>query len=186
EEEAIKGAKQTFFYTNAAPQHLKVNRSIWRRIEDYILKKEAVKHNLRINVFTGPIMTEDDPDFVTPVNDEIVQLPITFWKIVYYTSEEGILHRVAFLVGQKYLLEKHKIVKRRRPKKVRRDRFINFKKADTYQVNVQTIEELSGLTFPQAVDAYHDERPIKLVLSSVNVRRGSKVVKEEDVKGLIL
>ncbi len=186
EEEAIEGAKQTFFYTNAVPQHAKVNRSIWRRIEDYILKKETVKHNLRISVFTGPVMSEDDPDFVTLIDNSIVKLPTTFWKIVYYTTAEGKLQRVAFLVGQKYLLEKFHIVKKRIRTGTRRDRFINFKYADTYQVNVQMVEELSGMTFPAAIDAYHDERPINLILKSVNVRRGKKLVKEDQVEGLIL
>ncbi len=181
DDEAADAARHTFFYTNAAPQHKKVNRSIWRKIEDYILKTEAVGDRQRINVFTGPVMDEEDPVFVTPVKDATIQLPTLFWKVVYYLREDGELARVAFLVGQKYLLEKFKIVRRQPPKKkATRARFLNFSQAQTYQIDVPLVEELTRLTFPPAIDAFTDERPKALILKNVNVRKRKRPGEAEE------
>ena len=171
-ETAKTAAESTFYYTNAVPQHRKVNRSIWRSIEDYILRKETELNELKISVFTAPVLTEDDPIFVTTVQGQEVKLPVEFYKVIYYLSKDGILSRVAFMVGQKYLLEKEGIIERRYKETTARDYFINFKQADTYQVNVETIEKIAGFAFPEARDTYSDDRPLHLVRKQTEVRRG--------------
>ena len=186
--EADEAARSTFCYTNAVPQHARVNQSIWRSIEDYVLKKEAVKDGLKVNVFTGPILSDDDPEFVTLVQDQKILIPTVFWKIIYYLSEDKILNRVAFMVGQKYLLEKHGITRRMYKPGVTRDRFMNFKQADTYQVSVDLIAELTGWTFPVAVEPFHEERPSKLVLKKIEVTRSGekKIDSSPKITGLYL
>ena len=104
EEEAIQAAESTYYFTNAMPQVDKLNRGIWRGIEDYILHHEAVQNELKINLFTGPIFLEDDPDFVTKVTNESIQLPYLFWKVIYYVKDQK-LHRTAFFVNQKNMLD---------------------------------------------------------------------------------
>ena len=65
----------------------------------------------RVSVFTGPVLKEDDPIFVTEVDGESVQIPVLFWKLVYYVNHtEGKLCRAGFLVGQEELLRKDGII----------------------------------------------------------------------------
>lgn len=47
--------------------------------------------------------------------------------------------------------------------------FMQFDDADTYQVNVSLIEELSGLEIPKAIDSYTDKRTTKLVLNEIDI-----------------
>ena len=190
EEIATEAAKSTFYYTNAVPQHALLNRSVWRSIERYVLKSETVKHQLRVTVLTGPVLHHLDPEFVTPVKGARVQIPILFWKIIYYTKEDGTLCRTAFLTSQKDLLESDGII--RKSPKIRsitkeEDYFQDFKDAETFQVRVDLIEELTALNFPAANENYQDDRPNKLIFDQVNVgarARGMGAV--EEIKNLIL
>ncbi|MEM6803990.1 MAG: DNA/RNA non-specific endonuclease [Bacteroidota bacterium] len=169
---AQKAAVSTFFYTNAVPQHKDINRAIWRDIEDYILHDETVAHKLRINSFTGPIFSENDPVFINSVRGEEVKIPTLFWKVIYFSQKEK-LFRIAFLVGQDGLLAKHGLVKEKNSKSLsieEKDILSDFKKADTYQVNVSLIESLSGIRFPFAWEKFQDKRPRRLILKSVNTR----------------
>jgi len=173
EAEAKEAAQTTFYYTNAAPQHAKVNRAIWLRIEDYILHEETVGEELKVNVMTGPVFQANDPIFVKEVRGIEVPLPTLFWKIVYFVKEGNSLCHVAFLVGQQGVLEKNGITY---PKVTERgvdsydDLFMNFEEADTFQVNVSFVEELTGLKFTEAIDPFTDGRCTKLTLQEVNVR----------------
>ncbi len=171
---AKEGAVGTFYYTNAAPQHARMNRAIWSDIEKYILHSETVTFNLKISVFTGPVLRDDDPVFISKVRDEQVRIPSLYWKLIYYSKDNATVQRVAFLVGQLSLLESDEIVV---PVVFDRDSeeenyFLDFDKADTYQVNTSLIESLTGLEFTPAIDSYHDDRPTKLILNEVNARGG--------------
>lgn len=170
--EAQNAADSTFFFTNAVPQHADLNQKIWADLEDYILHTESVKNNLRIMVFTGPVLSPADPAFVTQVNGTKVKLPVLFWKVVVFTKGDNQLYRVGFLMGQKKLLEKGGITK---PSPValralETQLFTDFEDAETYQVNIATIETLTKLKMPPANDLYQDERPIKLILEEVDIR----------------
>ncbi|MEL6925177.1 MAG: DNA/RNA non-specific endonuclease, partial [Bacteroidota bacterium] len=146
DQSAAIAAKDTFYFTNAAPQHPKLNQAIWRNIEDYILHDETVEDHLKINVFTGPVLADDDPEFVTLVRDDIIQLPVLFWKVVYYTRGDQQLYRVAFLAGQEQVLEREGITyPRPLERSIPEDRFMDFEAADTYQVTIPLIESLTGL-----------------------------------------
>ena len=186
-ETAVKAAKSTFYYTNAIPQHLRLNRAIWKSIEHYILEKEAVKHQLKITVLTGPVLDDLNPEFVTPVKGEIIKIPILFWKIIYYTQGNGQLFRTAFLVSQKELLERNGIVKKSPNTRSTRggddpQRFLSYKNAATYQIEVEVIEKLTGLTFPAAGEKFKDTRYIRRILKEV-ITRGDE---EITIKNLIL
>lgn len=174
--EATNAADSTFYYTNAVPQHGKLNQRIWADLEDYILHSEAVREDLRICVFTGPILTDKDPLFVTPVNNVHLKLPFLFWKVVVFPKSDGKLYRTGFMMGQKTLLERNNIVEvvaeeleEFQPLSDEDKLFMEFEEADTFQVNIATIEQLTGLTLPTATDSYTDTRPIKLVVEEVDV-----------------
>ena len=169
--EARKAADTTFYFTNAVPQHAALNQQIWAELENYILHTESVPNNLRIAVFTGPVLRATDPVFVSNVLGREVKLPTLFWKVVVFTKNNQQLHRVGFLMGQEQILRKEKIVKPVTAKIVdsEAERFMDFEDAKTYQVNITTIENLTGITLPPAQDAYQDSRPIELILEEVEV-----------------
>lgn len=169
--EARAAADTTFYYPNAVPQHAHLNQQIWADLENYILHTESVPHNLRIAVFTGPVLRATDPVFVTKILGKEIQLPTLFWKVVVFTKDEQQLYRVGFLMGQGQLLRQAKIVKAEAIEiaAFATDDFLDFEDAATYQVNIATIEELTKLILPLAQDVYQDSRPIKLILEEVEV-----------------
>jgi endonuclease G len=105
-----------------------------------------------------------------------VQIPVLFWKVVYYTNDGKTLNKVGFLMGQEDLLDKKGIVKKVSPGKtfeihaVPTEHFLDFEDAETYQVSLTTIEKLSGLKFSKANEPYKDPRPIKLILEQVEMK----------------
>lgn len=175
DEEARRGALSTFFYTNAVPQVAKLNQQLWRGLEDYILKSETVGDGLKINLFTGPVLSDIDPVFVTEVDGQRLLIPTLFWKVIYFTKSDGHLYRVGFLMGQGELLEKQKIVQ---PQPRSRDFFVNeeeqlfmeFKQAEIFQVNISVIRKLTKLQFTAAKEPYKDDRPITLIQKEVQSR----------------
>ena len=175
--EAKAAAKSTFHFCNCAPQLSDLNQKEWKLLEDYILEKESVPGKLLINVFTGPVLKTDDPVFVSKVNNEDVLIPTLFWKVIYYSNDGKKLSKVGFLMGQENLLKKRKIVTTQRPEMVfaahlqkEKAHFMEFKDAQTYQVNLASIEKLSGLKFPAAKQPYKDKRPIPLVVEAVEMK----------------
>ncbi|RZM27345.1 MAG: hypothetical protein EOO88_13645, partial [Pedobacter sp.] len=166
---AMAAAESTFFYPNAAPQHKKLNRDIWRSLEDYILSTETKKNSLRICVFTGSVLDDSNPYFVTAVKGLLVKIPTIFWKVVIYPKSNGDLYSVGFLMSPKQLLIDEGIVEELESGSNIDDLFQNFKDAGTYQVNINLIEQLAGLTFPQFKDSYTDGRETKLVLKEVDI-----------------
>jgi endonuclease G len=168
---ARKAAISTFCYTNAVPQVDRLNRGVWRRIEDYILHHEVVKQSLKISLMTGPLLLDTDPDFVTDVGEKIIQLPTLFYKVVYYIRD-GVLHRTGFLTSQKGLLQRRRIVK----PVVRGETleapglFQDFKDAQTYQVRVSFIEAIGNLKFQEAKELFVEDTPEELILDEIDVR----------------
>ncbi len=99
--EARRNADFTCMYTNACPQVAKLNQSkeqgLWGKIELLILEKGAtVEHGKlsRISVFNGPIFKEDDPVF------RGIQIPMEFYKIVLWLSDNQSLKATAFRLSQ--------------------------------------------------------------------------------------
>lgn len=174
EEAATYAARSTFYFTNAVPQVSKLNRGVWKSIENYILHHEVVKHSMKICLFSGPVFRADDPEFLKTVNGEIVRLPYLFWKVVYYVKD-GELHRAGFLTSQQREMQKKRIIKpvSRSEEAVRATHFNAFKDAETYQVTVSFIEQLSQLSFESAAELFQSNAPERIILSRVNVRNVS-------------
>lgn len=163
---ALNAAKSTFYYTNSVPQHKDLNQKIWRSLEDYILHTEAKQNDLRICVFTGPVLSLSNPYFVTPINDKQIQIPSLFWKVVIFQKEDGKLYRVGFMMSQnKLLVANHIIEQLESDDKI----FMQFDNADTYQVNISVIENVTGLKIPEAIDSYTDDRNVELILEEIDI-----------------
>ncbi|WP_353148565.1 DNA/RNA non-specific endonuclease [Chryseobacterium sp.] len=180
---ALNAADSTFYYTNAVPQHKDLNRDIWRSLEDYILHTETKKKELKINVFTGPILSSHNPYFVTPLKDTQIQIPFLFWKVVVFEKEDGNLYRVGFMMSQNKLLTEYNIIESLESED---ELFNEFKDAETYQVNIALIEELSGIKMPLAIDSYTDSRNIKLVLNEIDIDPDLESFSDEYELGFII
>jgi len=134
---ALASAGDTCHYTNCVPQHEKFNRNkeTWHGIELHILEN-AVKEDLfRAQVFTGPILAEDDPvweQFPT------IQYPARFWKVVAAVNGSGKLFATGFILDQSGAIEEHGI------EAVGEVPIGSYK---DYQVSIAEIERETGLAF---------------------------------------
>jgi endonuclease G, mitochondrial len=172
---AIEAARSTFHFTNCTPQVSELNSISWRALESYIMAEASAIHRKRICVLTGPVLDEKDPVFVSRVLGMPVRLPTLFWKVVYYSDDGKALKRVGFLMGQGNLLYERRIAQRSRgarvyaPLEPLAEHYTDFKDAETYQVNIATIEQTSKLAFAPAADPYKDPRPSKLIITEVQI-----------------
>jgi endonuclease G len=122
--------EDTFHYTNSCPQHKELNQKIWNDLEDYVLDNTG-KHQLKINVFTGPVLRADDP----PYRDFL--LPLDFWKVVVMVKEDGTLSATAYTLTQRDLVTGLEFL---------------FGEFRTYQVPLRQIEEWTDLDFGELRD----------------------------------
>lgn len=98
---ATEANRDTFHYTNAAPQHEALNQRDWLNLEDYILGNARTR-GLKVSVFTGPVLAEGDP----PYRGGIVRLPRAFWKIAaLVNAESGALSVTGYLLCQGDLIQ---------------------------------------------------------------------------------
>jgi endonuclease G len=128
-EEALRAEADTFHFTNCAPQHWRFNRrrEFWQGIETYILDNTEV-HDLRISLFTGPDLADDDPAM------EGTLVPRDYWKVVAMRKRNGTLATAAYVLSQSELL------------KALPEEFV-FGEYKAFQVRVSEIEERTGLGF---------------------------------------
>lgn len=80
-ETAKRGNEDSMHVTNTTPQMQKFNSPIWLALEDYALD-HARQDKMRISVFTGPYLREDDPERYG------VQIPRSFWKIIAFIHDD--------------------------------------------------------------------------------------------------
>jgi endonuclease G len=94
--EARKANKDSFFFTNIAPQMDNFNRSasggLWGRLEDAVFEYADVE-DFRVSVFGGPVFHEDDWEF------RGVKLPREFWKVIVFIEGQK-LKAKGFLLTQ--------------------------------------------------------------------------------------
>lgn len=128
-EEALRAEADTFHFTNCAPQHWRFNRlrEFWQGIEVYILENTEV-HDLRVSLFTGPVLAEDDPEL------EGTRVPRDYWKVVAMRKQDGTPASAAYVLSQGELL-------RAAP-----EEFV-FGEYKAFQVRVSEVEERTGLSF---------------------------------------
>jgi endonuclease G len=144
-DEAQVANDDTFHYTNAAPQHARLNqgRTEWLGLEDYVLSN-ARAHGLSISVFTGPVLRESDPSLPNGV-----QVPEEFWKVIVFVDEETrTIRSSGYVLSQGRLIEDIT------------EAFV-FGEYRTYQVTVATIAKATRLGFGDLVNAdVLEKRPL--------------------------
>lgn len=131
--EARKANKDSFFFTNIAPQMDNFNRSasggLWGRLEDAVFEYADVE-DFRVSVFGGPVFHEDDWEF------RGVKLPREFWKVIVFIEGQK-LKAKGFLLTQNL------------------DELEAFDLDDfkLFQVALREIESRCGLTFDPVLKA---------------------------------
>src|SRR5262249_25476768 len=74
---AMLGNEDSMHVTNTTPQMQSFNAPIWLGLEDYALQ-HAREDDMKISVFTGPYLEDDDPEI------DGVKIPVRFWKIIAF------------------------------------------------------------------------------------------------------
>lgn len=115
----------TFHFTNSCPQHKDLNQKTWNDLENYVLDN-AGKHELKLNVFTGPVFHPDDLEY------RGFRVPLEFWKIVVMVKDDGKLSATAYKLSQVDLVTGLEFV---------------FGQFRTYQVRIRDVEEWTQLDF---------------------------------------
>lgn len=100
--EAKRANRESFHYTNIAPQHESFNQSsrggLWGALENAVFDDVDVE-DLRVSVMGGPVFRASDPVH------RGVKIPREFWKLVAYTDTADEQFKVrAFLLTQQDLL----------------------------------------------------------------------------------
>ncbi|HEX8446754.1 MAG TPA: DNA/RNA non-specific endonuclease [Sphingomonas sp.] len=80
--EAATANRDTFHFTNCAPQLSAFNQETWLSLEDFILSNTK-RWKERAMVFTGPIFAESDPEY------RGVRIPLAYWKVVAFLDDAG-------------------------------------------------------------------------------------------------
>ena len=129
---ALSSAADTCHWTNCTPQHAKFNqnREIWQGIERRILEDTVLTGDLSAQVITGPVLDEGDPEY------KDIQYPVQYWKVVAAINDSGGLSATAYIASQEDVIRQFGIEAV--------DVFGPFK---TFQVKIEEIERLTGLTF---------------------------------------
>lgn len=138
--EAERANRDSFMFTNIAPQHQGFNQSglggLWGGLEDAIFADIEVA-DLRVSVMAGPIFRDDDPIY------RDVRIPREFWKIIAFVDlETDRLVAKGSVLTQDDLLD--------------RIESIGLEPFRIYQVPLGEIEARSGLSFGTMNEA--DER----------------------------
>lgn len=117
--------RDTFHFTNCAPQLFVFNQRTWLSLEDYILANTR-RVRERATVFTGPVFRQTDPVY------RGIAIPLAYWKVVAFIHDDGRPSASAYLIDHDVDLDAQSLV------------FGAFK---TYQRSVSSIEGLTSLDF---------------------------------------
>ena len=104
--DAIAANDDTFFYSNAAPQHFLFNQSddfthagldLWGDLENFI-SQQGGNERTRLTIFNGPVFGDHDK----PLHDALV--PLSFYKIVVWKDPGQDPGAVGFVLDQSDLV----------------------------------------------------------------------------------
>lgn len=136
-EEAERASKESFLYSNAAPQHSWFNGDEWNALENWVLRM-AKTHKMPVSVFTGPVF--GDWDIPEPNYKKTgIKIPQSYFKIktaIHPRTQRPV--SLAFLMNQSEMWAD-------------RDGH-QFLELCLYQVMVRRIEWLTGLDFGECKD----------------------------------
>lgn len=121
-----RGNSDSMHVTNVVPQMQPFNAGVWLQLEQFALQN-AHKDQMKISVFTGPFLADDDP-----VKFD-VKVPVEFWKVIAFLHDEtGRLSATGYTMSQREFLTDEEFV---------------FGQHKTTQTSIATIEQRAGLSF---------------------------------------
>ncbi|MGP4019717.1 DNA/RNA non-specific endonuclease [Saccharopolyspora sp. 5N708] len=152
----------TFHFTNCAPQHEKFNqgKELWQGLENFILDNADLTDK-KITVFSGPVMTDDDPLY------KGARLPLAFWKVIGYCKPGGALAVSAYVLEQTQLIEDMLTVEA-------------VFDAGTYRISLAQLRERTGLDFQ-----YLEPHETPLTADGLEARV-DRVLLHDDYSNLVL
>lgn len=126
--DAALGNSDSMHVTNVTPQMQSFNAPIWLGLEDYALQN-ARHDKMKISVFTGPILRDNDPVRYG------VKIPRSFWKVIAFIHDEtGELTATGYSISQDEHMPEEEFV---------------FSAYETYQRPLSWIEDKAGISFLQ-------------------------------------
>ena len=138
-EEAKRNADLTCMHTNACPQVAALNQSkkegLWGKLEKVVLEEGATQEKAKtrkISVFNGPVFKETDPVY------KGIQVPMDFYKIILWLTEDKKLKATAFRLSQEDLVGDIDF------EELDFDKNIEFKE---YQCSIKSLQTETGLDF---------------------------------------
>ncbi|MEJ0102687.1 MAG: DNA/RNA non-specific endonuclease [Bacteroidota bacterium] len=142
-------AFQTFHFTNSVPQAEKLNTGIWQGLEKYIIKEAAtVTKNKKICVFTGPLISDEDPGYIKMPSFKI---PLLFFKVIVFQSPKGVFSTAFMMSHEEKLKEDNMFVAEPQIGRLAplsaTTFFDDFKFRKVFQVNIDLLESVTGLKF---------------------------------------
>jgi len=147
-ETAKRNADLTCMHTNACPQIATLNQSsrkgLWGKLELTVLENGAVLEGPltnKISVFNGPVFRDDDPVF------RGIQIPMDFYKIILWPTDNGEVKATAFLLSQSRLVKDIKF------EQLDIHKNLEFR---LYQYPISKLAEDTGINFTQiaSMDTY--------------------------------
>jgi DNA/RNA endonuclease G (NUC1) len=154
-DQAKQAHRDSFYYTNAAPQHYTLNRKTWHSVENWVLKNADVNDE-KVSVFAGPVLKDDDITF------RGTQIPTAFWKVVAVQNEgEDKPSATAFVVSQEELI-KGNLKATEKPFEIFKtgnDAFVDapVQTIYDYHVPLEELQEITNLDFGDINDVHPDE-----------------------------
>lgn len=136
--DALQSAADTLHFTNCSMQHAKFNqtKALWQGLEQHVLEQSVKANTFAAQVLTGPVLDPGDPVWE---RFKDVQYPLRFWKIAVAVTSAQQLFAAGFILDQSDVVDRYGIEAAVE---------VPFSEFKTYQVPIEEIERLTGLTFP--------------------------------------
>lgn len=100
--EADQANRDSFYFTNIAPQHERFNQSsrkgLWGELENLVFDQADLK-DFKLSVFGGPVFGSEDVEYRNAL------IPRSFWKMIAYLGKDDSLRCAAFVLSQEKLLD---------------------------------------------------------------------------------
>lgn len=138
---ALRAEADTLHFTNCTPQVGRFNsgQTLWQGIENHVLDNARID-DLRVCVFTGPVLADDDPPYREDVFPDF-KVPLKFFKLAVW-SDGGTLRSLALLADQSPSLQEI-------PEGA--EDIADTEEVEEFLSTVAEIESLTGLDFGEAV-----------------------------------
>ena len=147
---AQDASEAIYQYTNIVPQIGNLTRTNWKNLEQNIQKRLEL-NNQKAIIIAGPIFYDEDPVYIA----NSYQIPIAFWKVIYFKDQNGSIRRCCFLATQLEVLGYREV--NISAKDTHPLRSSIFRDETLYQVDTKEIEAMTQLKFTPAEEIWEGD-----------------------------